>query len=236
MADADEREVAKLEAEPRPTPTEPESGQEMEENLVSKHPEATIPESDVSLADIERSRAHPVRWALGCILALAALVFPYWAGRTLAVQHTAQIVRRFANVDPRGIALVAWAVTLFAFVSLAMMIVDRRKIPWFISFVVFLCGEQFVSGVSLLKFDFWHSTYVMYGDSARIANAANLGIIAASLALAVFAVVWVGLLVVVKKDSPLSVLTHVWTSMLLWFVLEVVALLIVMFGGMLTIV
>lgn len=236
MADADEREVARLDAEPRPTPTTPRSGQEMQENLVSKHPQATIPESDVSLADIERSKSHPVRWALGCILALAALVFPYWAGRTLAVRRTAQIVQQFANVDPRGIALVAWAVTLFAFVSLAMMIVDRRKIPWFASFVVFLCGEQFISGVSLLKFDFWHSTYVMYGDSARIANAANLGIIAASIALAVFAVVWVGLLVAIKKDSPLNVLTHVWTSMLLWFVFEVVALLIVMFGGMLTIV
>lgn len=236
MADADGREVAKLEAEPRPTPTEPESGQEMEENLVSKHPEATIPESDVSLADIERSRSHPVRWAFGCILALAALVFPYWAGRSLAVRHTAQIVHRFANVDPRGIALVAWAVTVFAFVSLAMMIVDRRKIPWFTSFLVFLCAEQFISGVSLLRFDFWHSTYVMYGDSARIANAANLGIIAASLALAVFAVVWVGLLVIIRKDSPLNVLTHVWTSLLLWFVFEVVALLIVLFGGMLTIV
>lgn len=236
MADADEREVAKLEAEPRPTPTEPESGQEMEENLVSKHPEATIPESDVSLADIERSRSHPVRWAFGCILALAALVFPYWAGRSLAVRHTAQIVHRFANVDPRGIALVAWAVTVFAFVSLAMMIVDRRKIPWFTSFLVFLCAEQFISGVSLLRFDFWHSTYIMYGDSARIANAANLGIIAASLALAVFAVVWVGLLVIIRKDSPLNVLTHVWTSLLLWFVFEVVALLIVLFGGMLTIV
>lgn len=236
MADADEREVAKLEVEPRPTPTEPESGQEMEENLVSKHPEATIPESDVSLADIERSRSHPVRWAFGCILALAALVFPYWAGRSLAVRHTAQIVHCFANVDPRGIALVAWAVTVFAFVSLAMMIVDRRKIPWFTSFLVFLCAEQFISGVSLLRFDFWHSTYVMYGDSARIANAANLGIIAASLALAVFAVVWVGLLVVIRKDSPLNVLTHVWTSLLLWFVFEVVALLIVLFGGMLTIV
>ncbi len=236
MADAAEREVAELDAEPRPTPTQPHSGQEMEANVVSKHPEATIPESDVSLADIERSQSHPVRWTVGCVLALAALVLPYWAGRTLAVRHTSQVVHAVERIDPRGIALVAWAVTLFAFVSLAMMIVDRRKIPWFTSFIVFLSAEQFVSGVSLLKFDFWHSTYVMYGDSARIANAANLGIIAAALALAAFAVVWVGLLVIIKKDSPLNVLTHVWTSLVLWFVFEVVALLIVMFGGMLTIV
>ena len=30
---------------------------------VSKHPEASIPETDLSLADIERRRSHPLRWA-----------------------------------------------------------------------------------------------------------------------------------------------------------------------------
>ena len=54
-------------------------------------------------------------------------------------------------------------------------------------------------------------------------------------ALAVFAVVG-GLLVAIKKDSPLNVLTHVWTSLILLLVFETIALLIVMFGGLLTVV
>ncbi len=111
-----------------------------------------------------------------------------------------------------------------------MLIIDRVKALWFTLFVVLLCVEQFIGGVAMLRFDFWHSTYVIYGSAARVANAADLGIIAAGLALDVFAVVWVGLLVAIKKDSPLNVLTHVWTSLILLLVFETIALLIVMFG------
>ena len=86
----------------------------------------------------------------------------------------------------------------------------------------------------MLKLNFWYSTYVVYGDSARLPNAANLGIIAAGVGVAVYAVVWVGLLILIKKDSPLNVLTRSWASFILFFAIETAALLIVLFGGLLT--
>ena len=92
-------------------------------------------------------------------------------------------------------------------------------------FVVGLAAEQFIAGLSLLKLNFWYSTYVVYGDSARLPNAANLGIIAAGVGVAVYAVVWVGLLIV---------LTRSWASFILFFAIETAALLIVLFGGLLT--
>ncbi|MEE1296727.1 MAG: teichoic acid transporter [Bifidobacterium sp.] len=225
-----------LDEEPAPRPTEPDSGQEMEANLVSKHPEATIPESDVSLADIERQRSHPWLITGAIVLVLAALIAPYWGGRAVAVNHTGWVTDRFGSVDARGILLVSWAVTTFAIVSLVMMIVDRYRAVWFSLFIVLLAGEQFIAGVGVLKFNFWYSTYVIYGDHARVANAANIGIIASALAVAVFAVVWVGMLIAIKKDSPLNVLTHVWTSLIMLFVFEVLAVLIAMFGGFTTVV
>lgn len=66
-----------------------------------------------------------------------------------------------------------------------------------------------------------------------IANAANLGIIAAGLAVAAFIAVWIGLLVVIRKDSPLNVLTRCWASFIMFFAFEACALLIVLFGGLL---
>lgn len=222
--------------EPCPAATHPAAGEDVELNVVSKHPDATIPESDISLADIERKRAHPLRTLCYIVLVLAALILPYWAGRTVGVQHTAWVVECFGAIDPRAIALVSWSITVFAVLSVIMLIIDRIKTLWFTLFVVLLCIEQFIGGVAMLRFDFWHSTYVIYGGAARVAIAADLGIIAAGLALAVFAVVWVGLLITIKKDSPLNVLTHVWTSLILLLVFETVALLIVMFGGLLTVV
>ena len=88
----------------------------------------------------------------------------------------------------------------------------------------------------ILKIDFWYATYVVYGESSALANAANLGIISVGIGVAVFAVLWVGLLVTIKKESPLNVLTRSWASFIFFFVIETIALLVVMFGGLLTLV
>ena len=74
----------------------------------------------------------------------------------------------------------------------------------------------------------------MYGNASGLANAANLGIIAAGFGVAVYAVLWVGLLVCIKKESKLNVLTRSWASFILFFVIELVALGVVLFGGLLT--
>ena len=172
-------------------------GGKVETVEVSRHPEASIPETDLSLADIERRRSHPLRWALIILAVLCAIIAPYWFGRSLAVV-----------VSPSG--------------------------PWLIVFVLGLACEQFIAGLSMLNLNFWYSTYVVYGKQAGLANAANLGIMGAAIGIAVYALVFVGLLVIIRKTSPLNVLTKSWASFILYFVIETIALLVVLFGGLLT--
>ena len=75
---------------------------------------------------------------------------------------------------------------------------------------------------------------MVYGEQSNIANAANLGILAAAIGVAVYAVIFVGLLVVIEKTSAVNVLTKSWASFILYFVIETIALLVVLFGGLLT--
>ncbi|KAB8286676.1 teichoic acid transporter [Bifidobacterium ramosum] len=206
----------------------------LEEVDVSKHPTPSIPESDLSLADLERRRSHPAQWIAYVAAVLVAIIAPYWVGRTLAVQRTAWLVAHMSAFDTRGLVFVSWTVTLVALTGLGMAVVESQTWLWRIVFVVGLAAEQFIAGLSLLKFDFWYSTYVVYGKAAYLANATNLGIIAAGFAVAVYAVVWVGLLVAIRKDSPLNVLTRSWASFILFFAIEAIALLVVLFGGLLT--
>ena len=168
-------------------------GGKVETVEVSRHPEASIPETDLSLADIERRRSHPLRWALIILAVLCAIIAPYWFGRSLAVNNTDSIVA-----------------------------------------VLGLACEQFIAGLSMLNLNFWYSTYVVYGKQAGLANAANLGIMGAAIGIAVYALVFVGLLVIIRKTSPLNVLTKSWASFILYFVIETIALLVVLFGGLLT--
>ena len=49
---------------------------------VSKHPTASIEPSDLSLADIERRKSHPVRWILFMALVLLAMIAPYCGDAT----------------------------------------------------------------------------------------------------------------------------------------------------------
>ena len=201
---------------------------------VSKHPTASIEQSDLSLADIERRKSHPVRWALFMALALVAMIAPYWLGRVVAVRDATWMVEHLGFLDPKGVALISWTVTVAALTGLGLMVADTKKWLWGGVFVVGLAAEQFIAGVCLLSFNFWNATYVMYGNASGLANAANLGILAAGFGVAVYAVLWVGLLVCIRKESKLNVLTRSWASFLLFFVIEVAALSIVMFGGILT--
>lgn len=200
---------------------------------VSKHPTASIEQSDLSLADIERRESHPVRWTLFMALALVAMIAPYWLGRVVAVKDATWMVGNLGFLDPKGVALISWTVTVAALTGLGLMVADTKKWLWGGVFVVGLAAEQFIAGVSLLSFNFWNATYVMYGRASGLANAADLGILAAGFGVAVYAVLWVGLLVCIRKESKLNVLTRSWASFLLFFVIEVVALSIVMFGGIL---
>ena len=209
-------------------------GGKVETVEVSRHPEASIPETDLSLADIERRRSHPLRWALIILAVLCAIIAPYWFGRSLAVNNTDSIVAVLGGVSPQGIALVGWVAVVITYVGLAMAVVVSPSWPWLIVFVLGLACEQFIAGLSMLNLNFWYSTYVVYGKQAGLANAANLGIMGAAIGIAVYALVFVGLLVIIRKTSPRNVLTKSWASFILYFVIETIALLVVLFGGLLT--
>ncbi|NMN01294.1 teichoic acid transporter [Bifidobacterium sp. DSM 109958] len=195
---------------------------------------ANLPQSDLSLADVEKRRFRPLAWIGFFALVLAAVVLPYWLGRDLAIGHTGEVLARITAFEPRGIALVSWAVTLVALVGLGMSVVQTRTWVWRFVFVAGLAAEQFISGLCLLRSNFWYVTYVVYGRYAQLANAGNLGIIAAGAGVAVFAVLFVSILVLIRKDSPLNVLTRSWAAFTLFFAVELVALLVVLFGGLLT--
>ena len=102
-------------------------GGKVETVEVSKHPEASIPETDLSLADIERRRSHPLRWALIILAVLCAIIAPYWFGRSLAVNNTDSIVAVLGGVSPQGIALVGWVAVVITYVGLVLAVVDRVR-------------------------------------------------------------------------------------------------------------
>ena len=131
-------------------------GGKVETVEVSRHPEASIPETDLSLADIERRRSHPLRWALIILAVLCAIIAPYWFGRSLAVNNTDSIVAVLGGVSPQGIALVGWVTVVIAYVGLAMAVVVSPSWPWLIVFVIGLAGEQFIAGLSMLNLNFWY--------------------------------------------------------------------------------
>ena len=79
---------------------------------VSKHPTASIEPSDLSLADIERRKSHPVRWILFMALVLLAMIAPYWWGRDIAVRDASWMVANLNFLDPKGVALISWTVTI----------------------------------------------------------------------------------------------------------------------------
>ena len=94
---------------------------------VSKHPTASIEPSDLSLADIERRKSHPVRWILFMALVLLAMIAPYWWGRDIAVRDASWMVANLNFLDPKGVALISWTVTIVALTGLGLMVADAKE-------------------------------------------------------------------------------------------------------------
>lgn len=214
--------------------TKADTADNSETKISSEYLNSDLPETDLSIADFSRKHANPKRWWLYLAVLLIAIVIPYWIGRTLAVQHTAWVVSHYSGLSAKGVVFISWLVTVAAFTSLAMALIESRSWLWRFIFVIFLAFEQFIAGLCMLSMSFWYSTYVVYGASSGLANAANLGIISAGLAVAVFAVLFVGLLVTIPKTSPLNVLTRSWASFIMFYAVEVLAIVVVFFGGFMT--
>lgn len=193
-----------------------------------------LPETELSIADFSRKHANPKRWWIYLGILLLAIVLPYWAGRTLAVQYTSWVVSHCAGLSAQGVVFISWVITVAAFTSLAMALIESSSWVWRFIFVVFLAFEQLIAGLCMLSMSFWYSTYVVYGPASGLANAANLGIISAGFAVAVFAVLFVGLLVIIPKKSRLNVLTRSWASFIMFYAVEVLAIIVVLFGGFMT--
>lgn len=193
-----------------------------------------LPETELSIADFSRKHANPKRWWIYLGILLLAIVLPYWVGRTLAVQYTSWVVSHCAGLSAQGVVFISWVITVAAFTSLAMALIESSSWVWRFIFVVFLAFEQLIAGLCMLSMSFWYSTYVVYGPASELANAANLGIISAGFAVAVFAVLFVGLLVIIPKKSRLNVLTRSWASFIMFYAVEVLAIIVVIFGGFMT--
>ena len=206
----------------------------VESKVASEYLSSDLPETDLSIADFSRKHANPKRWWFYLGILLVAIVIPYWIGRTLAVQYTSWVVSHCAGLSPQGVVFISWVVTVAAFTSLAMALIESNRWIWRFVFLVFLALEQLIAGLCMLSMSFWYSTYVVYGSSAGLANAANLGIISAGFAVAAFAIIFVGLLVIIPKKSPLNVLTRSWASFIMFYVVEVLAIVVVLFGGFMT--
>ena len=192
------------------------------------------PTSALSLADIERQRSHPLQWVIFLVLILVGIIMPYWVGRLVAVRETDAVISALNRFTPAGIVLIAWTVMLVMITGFVFCVIESRNWWWRTVFLLGLVAEQFIAGVCMLKTNFWYSTFVLYGASSGLANAANLGILAAGLAAAAFTIVFVGLLVAIRRDSPLNVLIRGWASFAMFFLFELIALVIVLFGGLLT--
>lgn len=191
---------------------------------------------ELSLADQERRSWRPGRWIVLVVALLLAIIVPYGAGRMLALRHTDLVLRVVGRFTPQGMALVSWAVTVALFAMLAMAVMESRRVGWRVLLLLMVACEQFIAGVGLLRFDFWNATYVVYGDGASPINASNMGIIGAAVGVAVFAVLYVGLLVLIRKDSPLNLLTRSWSALTMFFVIELIALGVIVLGGLASIV
>ena len=210
------------------------SKSDSENYTISSSVDLSKSDDELSMADISRKNANPVSFVSYAIVLLIAIIFPYWAGRTLAAQSTTWVINHTSFLSPIGVLFISWIITVSLFTCIAMAVIEPKQWIWRCALIVFLAFEQFIAGLCLLHLSFWYSTHVVYGSAASLANAANLGIISAGLSVAVFAILFVGLLVVVPKKSKLNVFTRSWASFILFFTIEVIAIIIVIFGGFMT--
>ncbi len=189
----------------------------------------------LSLAESHHQASHPVRVVVGIVLFLIAALAPYALGRWIAVSRTDELICVYALFDPRGLALIAWMDVTLAWISLTVAVISyrhRRSGLWW-TLVLFVI-EQFLAGIALLKWNFWSSTFVVFQSRAIYANAINFGILASVVAALAFGLLYIVLLLFVRPGSPADFLTSAPAALCEYLVLELAAILIVLFGGLLT--
>lgn len=188
-----------------------------------------------SLATQRRQKRHPLRLAIWTVVFLVAVLVPYALGRWIAIYRTKRLVNVLAHLTPRGLALLGWMnVTLLGIAVVVAIISRKYRRPAIIATLVLFVCEQFVAGIALLKWNFWNSTYVVFHSKAIYANAINLGILSSIVAVFVFCIVYIVLLVFIRPGSSADFLTTAPAALSEYLVIELGALLVVLFGGLLT--
>ena len=185
----------------------------------------------ISVADVQRRRAHPVLIAVFTVLALGAITVPYGAGRFLALEHTAEVSRALAPYDARSMVFLAWAVTTLTFMAFGMVFMDNRRVLWGFVALFLFSAQQFICGIALVKTGFWYGTRVVYGAYANYANSLNVGVFTSAAGLAVFVVVYLFILFTVKKTSSFNVLSRSWVSLISFSIIEVIVLFLAYLSG-----
>lgn len=188
-------------------------------------------ESHISVADVQRSRSHPARVVVFLLLTILAATLPYGWGRSLALNHTKELMSLLAPYDPRSMAFLSWAVTTMVFMALGMVIMDSKRILWGLIALLLFSSQQFLCGLGLVKTSFWYGTQVVYGSAAGYANALNVGVFSSGIGLALFLIAYLLVLVSVKKTSSLNILTRSWMALLSFFLVEVLVMILTYLGG-----
>ncbi len=185
----------------------------------------------LSLAEERRRRTRPWRIVWGIVAVLFAAIVPYWVGRRVAIWHTGQVMLVLRCMDPLGWALVGWTIVTVLFAVLGLALVVRRRGCLLALALALFALSQLVSGMSLLKSDFWYGTFAIYGKGSFYANAVNLGMIASASGLFVFSIVFVTLMVFARNGSKAKMLLRGWSAFAFFLICELAAICIVLFCG-----
>lgn len=195
--------------------------------------ESTLtPHYRLSLADQKKQSSLSTAAKIGVFVAIVFdMIVPYGMGRAWALSKTGQVIRAFQHIDPRGWAVLAWLSVTLLCACLGRAMSATRRAGWlWLAYANFFV-VQLLAGVGLLKWNFWYSTWVVYDESSVFADAIDLGLMASLFGLVVFAVVFVLLLVMVKRDSPLDILLQGWMAFTLFLLVELAMLIGMLFGG-----
>ncbi|WP_018143374.1 hypothetical protein [Alloscardovia criceti] len=194
---------------------------------------ATSTYDQISIADAQRSkRIKPWKYVLVGIALLLVLTVPYGIGRHSVFSDTPWTIWFLSQFQPIGWALISWSLTVLTMLALALAVIESAWKTWGVVSYLAFAGVEYLSGLSILRVNYWWSTKVIFGSSDVYANGINAGIICAVWALGVFVAFYITTLVFVKKTSPLNILTRSWVAFCGFFLIEVGGLIVAMFGGM----
>ncbi|WP_418969651.1 hypothetical protein [Alloscardovia omnicolens] len=195
---------------------------------------ATSTVEQISIADAQRSvkRSNPWKYVFVTLAIVLVLTVPYGIGRHITFTRTSEAIGFLSRVQPVGWALISWSITVSTLCSLLIAVIESKWRTWGMLAYILFAAEQFLSGMSILTTKYWWGTKVIFGSSSVYANGINSGIICVIVALGVFLAVYITTLIFIKKTSPLNIFTRSWAALSLFFVIELAALFVAMFGGL----